>query len=198
MTGSNIEKRIALVRHAQTDWNAAGRWQGHADPPLSRVGEDQAQRLGERLASEPADVLIASDLRRALQTAAPLAEAWGIEIIEDPRLRELDVGLWSGQTRSEIEERDPETLAAFEAGGPDVRPGGGESRRSIRDRAHSAMADWIRRVPEGRLVVVTHLGFILALLPGEEVENASVLEVTEEDLLTRRRLQDEVDAGRVL
>ena len=179
-----------LIRHAQTDWNAAGRWQGHADPSLSAEGQVQARLLGERLTGEAAVALVCSDLKRAVQTATPVAQALGLELIEDQRFRELDVGIWSGQTRAEIQDRDPEGLKAFESGAPDVRPGGGETRSAIRGRSREAIEDWLGRMDAGRLVVVTHLGVILALLPGHELANASAVEVSAEDLLTRRERFD--------
>ena len=135
---------------------------------------------------ERATLLICSDLRRAVQTAAPVAAALGVEPDLDPLLRELDVGSWSGLRRPEIEAIDPETLVRFEAGEPTVRPGGGETRAEIRERAHRSMARRIAANPDGRIVVVTHLGFIRALLPGEEPDNAGTIEVTGHDLLTRR------------
>lgn len=182
---------VVLVRHAQSEWNATGRWQGHADPPLTPRGEAQARALGERMAGERVSLLLCSDLRRTVQTAQPIAESLGLAVATDPRLRELDVGSWSGLRRSEIESIDPETLARFEAGNPAVRPGGGESRGEIRARAHRALAHWISVEPHGRIVIVTHLGFIRALLPGEEPENTGMVEVSAREALTRRRLHDE-------
>ena len=187
-----------LIRHAQTDWNAARRWQGHADPPLSTEGEAQARVLGERMAGQPATALVCSDLKRAVQTAAPVAKALGLEAVQDPRFRELDVGHWSGQTREQIELEDPRGLTAFESGAPDVRPGGGESRGEIRQRALEAMEDWLGRIASGRLVVVTHLGVILALLPGNEPANTAAVEVSAQDLLTRRKRFDDEGSGAVL
>ena len=190
MSEKSADKRVMLIRHAQTDWNAAGRWQGHADPPLSAEGQVQARLLGERLRGESAVALVCSDLQRAIQTANPVAQALGLELVQDPRLRELDVGSWSGQTRAQIQERDPEGLKAFESGAPDVRPGGGETRSAIRRRSREAVEDWLGRIEAGRLVVVTHLGVIMALLPGHELANASAVEVSAEDILTRREKFD--------
>jgi len=182
--------RIVLVRHAQSEWNATGRWQGHADPPLSTEGELQARALAERMAGEPAALLVSSDLRRALRTAEWLGTVLGIDPKIDPHLRELDVGAWSGLRREEIEAVDAEGLARFESGDPRVRPGGGESRSAIRRRARRAIVRWIAAEPHGRIVVVTHLGFIRALLPGEEPGNAQAVEVSAHDALTRRRRHD--------
>ena len=96
------ETVFLLIRHAESTWNAAGRWQGQADPPLSELGRRQALQLARELAVEPVDCVIASDLARANETAAILAEVWGLGARLDPRLRELDVGAWAGLTREQI------------------------------------------------------------------------------------------------
>jgi broad specificity phosphatase PhoE len=181
---------VVLVRHAQSEWNASGRWQGHADPPLSPEGEAQARALAERMRGQAASLLVSSDLRRAVQTAAPLAEVLGLEHRVDAALRELDVGRWSGLVRDEIEALDAAALARFESGDPAFRPGDGESRAALRRRARRAIRHWIAEQPAGRIVVVTHLGFIRALLPGEDPDNAQLVEVTAHDALTRRKRHD--------
>jgi broad specificity phosphatase PhoE len=85
-----------LIRHAESEWNAAGRWQGHGDPPLSARGREQAAALARELEGEGVEVLIASDLARSAQTAAILGARWGLAPTPDARLREIDVGRWTG------------------------------------------------------------------------------------------------------
>ena len=180
---------LLLVRHGQTPWNAAGRWQGHGDPGLSAVGRSQAVELAVELAavmrrdSEPVWTrVMASDLRRARETAEILAESLALRVEVDNRLRELDVGEWTGLTRSEIEGRDRETLLAFESGDPTVRPGGGESRGEIRQRARALVRDLAKSFAGERLIVVTHLGVIRALLPGAEPGNTDRFQVVAEEI----------------
>ncbi|MGH0030598.1 MAG: histidine phosphatase family protein [Myxococcota bacterium] len=168
--------RLLLIRHAQSEWNAEGRWQGQADPALSPLGHEQATAVAERLAGERVDRLFSSDLRRARETAEPLGAALGLTPVTAPRLRELDVGEWAGLTREQIERRDPAVLARFDADDPDARPGGGETRREIRLRVRRALADLAAEHAGQRLAIVTHLGVIRALLPGTELENASFVE----------------------
>lgn len=184
-----------LVRHAESDWNASGRWQGQSDAPLSARGREQATALARSLESELKDgappPLYSSDLTRAMDTARPLADLIGREPVALQKLRELDVGSWSGLIRTEIEAREPELLARFESDDADVRPGGGETRREIRARAHEAIEEIVHAHPDcPRIIVVTHLGFLRALLPGAEPANASVLRVSAQDALTRRQRQD--------
>ena len=160
------DTRFLLIRHAESIWNAAGRWQGHADPPLSARGRTQAEDLGSELAARGVEILLASDLVRAAQTAAILGKALGLEPTVDARLRELDIGRWAGLTRAEIAEGDSEALARFETGDPDVRAGGGESRRELRSRVREFVQQRSRQ-HAGRLVaVVAHLGAIRAMRPG--------------------------------
>jgi probable phosphoglycerate mutase len=166
------ETVFLLVRHAESTWNAAGRWQGQADPPLSDRGRQQAAQLARDLAVEPVDCVIASDLARASDTAAILAEVWGLSARLDPRLRELDVGAWAGLTREQIASRTVAALERFESGVPDARPGGGESRLELRWRVRTAAAEIAAAHPGEQVALVTHLGAVRALCPGTELPNA--------------------------
>lgn len=158
------ETTLLLIRHAESSWNAVGRWQGHGDPPLSDRGRAQANALVRELARETIDVLISSDLRRAAETAAILGEARGLRPELNPRLRELDLGDWEGLTRKQIERTAGNALRRFDAGDLEVRPGGGENLREIEQRANSIVSDLVDAHPGRRLAVVTHLGVIRALL----------------------------------
>jgi broad specificity phosphatase PhoE len=155
------ESGLLLIRHAESSWNAARRWQGHGNPPLSDRGVEQARGLAIELAPEDIDVIVSSDLRRAVETAAILGEARGLRPLLDPRLRELDLGDWEGRTRDEIERAAGDALRRFDGGDLDVRPGGGENLRELA-AAHAGR----------RLAVVTHLGVIRALSSGTVVGNA--------------------------
>jgi probable phosphoglycerate mutase len=181
---------LLLIRHAQSEWNVSGRWQGHADPPLTELGRAQAEALAGNLVGVLGDVrpglLLCSDLQRAWQTAAAVGRRLGLEPRPEPRLRELDIGHWSGLTREELLAREPESLARFESGDPDFRPGGGETRREIRLRARRVVSDWVEAHPAELIAVVTHLGFLRALLPGEEPGNADWIRVDASEALTRR------------
>jgi len=189
-----MSTQLLLVRHGQTPWNAASRWQGHGDPGLSPLGQAQAAQVAEVLSAEPGqpwDLVIASDLERARRTAEILATALRLGVEVDTRLRELDVGAWTGLTRAEIDARDPETLRAFETGEPSIRPGGGESRVEIRVRTRDCVRSLVERFAGRRLIVVTHLGVIRALVPGAEPVNGARIPVVAEDIAERA-----IDFGR--
>jgi probable phosphoglycerate mutase len=164
--------RFLIIRHAESEWNASERWQGHGDPPLSARGREQAQALAEQLAGETIGALYSSDLARAVETATIVGAGWGLKPKLKRNLRELEIGEWTGLTRREIEMRAAELLAQFEAEDPDIRPGGGESRREIRIRIRREMARIAADHPEQQVAIVTHLGALRALFPGTEPSNA--------------------------
>jgi probable phosphoglycerate mutase len=161
--------RILLIRHGQSTWNAEGRWQGQADPPLSELGEEQARDAARRLQAGDFSRVVASDLQRARRTAELLAEALGLAVEIDPDLREIDVGDWEGLTRAEIEERAPGALADWSEGRSESTPGG-ERRTDLTDRARRGMArvaggtgDPVLVVSHGALI--RHLDRALGLAP---------------------------------
>jgi broad specificity phosphatase PhoE len=166
------ETTLLLIRHAESTWNASGRWQGHGNPPLSDRGQLQAESLSRDLAGEPIDLLVSSDLTRAVETASIVGAARGLRPTLNPEMRELSIGDWTGLTRAQIEASAADVLRDFERGESDVRPGGGESRRELRLRVRGAIDRLVAANPGRRLAVVTHLGVIRALLPGTELENA--------------------------
>jgi probable phosphoglycerate mutase len=142
--------------------------------------------------------IFSSDLSRAIETAAAIEAVLGREMEgamaagsaeETTRvadLRELDVGTWSGLTRSEIEAQDADRLAAFESEDPDVRPGGGETRREIRARVRAVVERLAVDNSDADLLLVVHLGVIRALLPGAEPENLDLIETSLATILAAR------------
>ncbi len=147
---------MLLVRHGQSTWNADGRWQGHADPPLSPLGIAQARAAVAAVGT--IDGLVSSDLVRARQTAAILADGLGLgPVLVDPRLRERDAGEWTGLTRSEIDERFPGYLATGR------RPPGFELDHGVLGRVRAALADLHERWSGGTVLAVAHGGVIRTL-----------------------------------
>lgn len=157
---------LLLLRHAESTWNARGLWQGQADPPLSDAGRRRAAECAPRVRALAPVLAIASDLQRAQETARIICDGIGVRI--DPRWREWDVGEWSGRPREEIRERWPDLYHAVRAGESEVTPPGGESRAGFVTRVRSAAAELIASHPGQRLLVVTHRGVILSLLPGSD------------------------------
>jgi probable phosphoglycerate mutase len=171
--------RILFIRHAESEWNARGLWQGWGDPPLSARGVSQAEALAMQLeAHGRIDALVTSSLARAVQTAEAVAARLGIEVRPDPRLRELGVGSWEGRLRRDIELGDARGLAHFDTGDPHARAGGGETMMELAARARPALAEHLAEVGEGRLALVLHLGVLRTLAPGRgDPANAGYFEV---------------------
>jgi probable phosphoglycerate mutase len=145
-----------LVRHGQSTWNAEGRWQGQADPPLSSLGEEQARSAAESPELQAIAGWWSSDLRRAARTGELVAAGRATPHV-DPRLRERHAGEWEGLTRAEIDAGWPGFLAEHR------RPAGWEDDEPLLERALVALADIAAGSPGGRVVVVTHGGVIRAL-----------------------------------
>ncbi len=160
--------RILLVRHGQSEWNALGRWQGQADPPLTDQGRHQAKVAASAFGA--VDAVVASDLQRAQETALIIAASLGVgPVVVDERLRERHAGEWQGLTRDEIREQWPGYLHddRADAGlGPRAeqrRPPGWEPDRSVLERALAAFGAVASEVGAGDVVAVTHGALIYAV-----------------------------------
>ena len=146
---------MLVVRHGQTTWNAEKRWQGRADSPLSALGIAQAQWAATVL--EPFDLVVTSDLSRARDTGAIIADVLGARVEAEPDLAERDVGEWTGLTFDEIEEGWPGALAN---GG---HPNGWEADDTVADRAIGALERIAKAHPDERVLVITHGGLIRSI-----------------------------------
>jgi probable phosphoglycerate mutase len=162
MTGNRLitKRRVLLLRHGRTAWNAQHRFQGQADPPLDDTGKAQAFEVAALVGALRPDLVVSSDAQRALQTAAPLGEITGLGVQAEPRFRERSLGHWEGLTRYEVAERYPDEYADWVAG-RDVSRRGGETREQVAARACEAFAE----IPEDTqlAVIVTHSATAMAL-----------------------------------
>ena len=157
--------RLILVRHGETDWNAALRYQGHANIPLNEQGREQARKAGVRLARSGATALYTSDIVRAAETAAIVGAATGLAPQPMPDLREIDVGQWEGLTPEELYRRFPEHMAAFDRDPARTVRLGGESYAQLQGRALVALNTLHAKHPGDEIVLaVSHGGTIRALL----------------------------------
>ncbi|NIL43877.1 histidine phosphatase family protein [Salinispora arenicola] len=149
--------RLVVWRHGNTDWNASGRVQGQTDISLNDLGQEQAQAAARLLAGLRPDAIVASDLRRAADTAAALAALTSLPVRTDVRLRERYFGRWQGLQLTEAAERYPDEYARWRAGDPD--PGAGiETLDDLGKRLGSALQEAADTVPGGTVVVATHGG----------------------------------------
>jgi glucosyl-3-phosphoglycerate phosphatase len=146
---------LALVRHGESTWNAAGRMQGRADPGLSETGRAQALALRPLLAGREPEAVVSSDLRRARETL----ELLGFQGAADPRWRETDVGAWTGRLVDDlIAEDEPAYRGWLENR---HTPAGGETWAEMRARVAAAAREFAAGGVECALVV-THGGPIRA------------------------------------
>ena len=156
-----MSTELLLIRHGETDWNRRQCFQGQIDVPLNETGVAQARRMAGRLAGERIDALVVSDLTRARQTAAPLAQALGLTPRLEPALREQAFGMLEGMSFDEIRQRHPKEFALWVRQDPDYAlPGGAENRRDFHRRVIEALQEAGRVHAGQRIAVVTHGGVL--------------------------------------
>ena len=165
-----------LVRHGQTDWNLERRYQGHSDTPLNATGLEQAALAAASLTAVSLTAvsltavsltgrryaaIYSSDLRRVRTTAEIIGQVLGMEVILDPRLREVNFGVWEGMLAADIEARYPVEWEARRLDLQHVRPPGGESVQDVADRIWPAIDELSARHSGAPLILVSH-GLALA------------------------------------
>jgi probable phosphoglycerate mutase len=158
-------RRLILLRHGQTEWNASDRMQGQIDTDLSELGRRQAKDVARDLVARDAIGIVSSDLRRAYDTARALADHTGLAVVPDRRLRETSLGEWEGLTHFEVDARYPGARQAWRLD-PTFTPPGGETKVEVGARSlpvvqelFAQRADW----PGRTIVLVAHGGLIAAL-----------------------------------
>lgn len=154
-------RRVVLWRHGETDYNAAGRIQGHLDSELSASGRAQAVRAAPEIARFQPELVVSSDLQRAQVTASAFTDVTGVWPYLDKRLRETHLGEWQGLTGTEVEDGWPGAMSAWRAD-PKWAPPGGESRLEVAERAVEVV-DEIDQSHDGAALLCAHGGLIIAL-----------------------------------
>lgn len=187
--------RCLIIRHGETDWNVERRYQGHRDIPLNETGRAQAKEAGVRLAKEPIECFLSSDLARAYETAQLIAahNAHKPKLLTTPALREMDMGLAAGLLHDEIIARFGEDLARMWRQPVDseealaFRFPQGESKAQLIARSRAALEGFVYDSDYGLVAVTTHGGVIKHLLhdlfPAEDtgrVHNCAAFEISYE------------------
>ena len=137
-----METTIFLVRHGETVDNARQIMQGQTQGELNQRGREQAEQVARRLASEPLDAIVASDLHRAIQTAEIIAEPHGLPVVTTPLLRERDWGSFTGRFIPDLRN--------------EVWPDDIESEEALLERARSFLINMTATYPGKRVVAVGH------------------------------------------
>lgn len=188
----NRPTHLLLVRHGESEANRQGLWQGDTDGVLSPLGHLQAAQVAERLAAwePPIQRLYSSPLRRAVETAQPIAQRLGLDLAIHPDLREIGVGQASGLSMEEFAQRFPDLYARWRNRDDlDFTWPSGEQRRAFFRRVSRALGEILARHRGETVVLVTHGGTIRAAVAGllgpkgmpwwsYEVENASITHLT--------------------
>ncbi len=168
--------RIVFIRHGQTLWNIEKREMGHLDSPLSELGERQAHAIAHRLKGTKFSHLYSSDLGRALQTATCISNESGHDIQTDVELRERNMGIFQGYTRSEMKQNFPTEWEQYNSENKfDYVIPEGESQRQRLERSVRVMNRLADMHPEETIVTVSHGGilrgffeYVIGLEPGNE------------------------------
>lgn len=164
-----------LVRHGQTDWNLARRYQGHSDTPLNATGLEQAGLAAEALAGRSYTAIYSSDLARARVTAEIIGRRLDMAVRIDPRLREVNLGAWEGMVVADIQAQYPAEWEARQTDRLYGRPPGGESVYDVAARIWPAVDDLVARHPDGAVILVSHglaLATVLCRAQGLPLETA--------------------------
>lgn len=148
--------KLYIVRHAESQWNPIGRYQGLLDPELSELGKRQAIKLGELFRNIHVDVLYSSPLKRTYQTALEIGKVKGLPVMEERRVIEIDHGKWSGLLVEEVQRLYPEEFRLWLEEPHKVKFEGGESLQDVYRR----VKDFLEEIKEKHwgqsLVVVSH------------------------------------------
>lgn len=186
-----MPRYVTLIRHAETQANAALQWQGSMNAPLSERGLDQMDRLGKRVAQWKPSRVVASDLERTLITASVFDD-----VQPDPQWREFDVGAWEGMRSDQIRVEFPGQLEALMAG-EDVVLGGAERLSDFNVRIVDAFDSLVASMDDGdEVVVVSHGGAIWALIThvlGQTGRSAALIP-SHNTAVSRVRIDDEGEA----
>lgn len=158
-------RRLYLLRHGQTEYNASRRMQGQLDTKLSEFGIEQAYNAARYLSQKNICAILSSDLSRAHNTALEVSRLIDVPVVTDPRLRETNLGQWQGQRHKDVDAKYPGARARWRH---DVTwaPPGGETRLEVAARAREVVDELMRDLPEWEdraVLIVAHGGTISAL-----------------------------------
>ncbi len=155
--------KLVFLRHGRTEWNDTRRLQGQADVELDRVGLKQAQSAAHALSNREFSAIYSSDLQRAVVTARAIADVLELEVQVDKRLQEINVGAWSGKSRTEVEAEFPHYATWYAEGRDFRRSDEGETEAEMLKRAMPGIERILRRHKGQEVLVVGH-GFLFSKL----------------------------------
>ncbi len=156
--------KVVLIRHGQTEWNIAGKYQGQSDVVLSDKGIEQARCLAQNFPLEQLDAVYASDLSRALVTAEQVARHFGCVVQPEPSLREMNFGEWEGLTYKQIAAQWPEAMGTFFQRPDMLEIPGGEGFAVLQERAVKCIEEIVASNVGKTVAVVAHGAILRTIL----------------------------------
>jgi len=160
-----VSRQLLLLRHGRTAYNASGRFQGQVDVPLDEVGRAEAARVAPLLAAHRPVEIVSSDSCRAVDTARPIAQLLGQDVLLDDKLREIDIGGWSGLTLDEVKAAFPQEYEDWINGNREqLRRGVGETYDEVGGRAFLAVWPLLDGPSTEIVLAVTHGGTARSLI----------------------------------
>ena len=156
--------RLYLIRHGETDSNKCFRFQGQTDIELNANGRQQAEMLAEHFKNIPLDAVYCSSLKRARQTAGPLAKTHGLEVQPVDAIKEIAFGEWEGLTFDEINAKGLGQVDEFFKNPGLCQVPGGENFTAVAARVEPFFKECLKLMDEKDIAVVSHGGIIRVLL----------------------------------
>ena len=156
--------KLYLIRHGETDYNSALRFQGQTDILLNRKGIEQAERVAEFFRDIPLQAIYTSSLKRASATAEIIGRVKGIEPQETDALREMSFGIWENMDSKDIQKKFAKEWKDFFASPANIKIPEGESMSDVQKRAYPEVQRILDQYPEGDVAFVAHGGIIRVLI----------------------------------
>ena len=156
--------KLYLIRHGETDYNNALRFQGQTDIPLNQKGIEQAEKAADFFRDIPLQAIYTSTLIRAKTTAEIIAGAKGMEVQETDALREMSFGVWENMNSKDIQKKYAKEWKDFFASPARTTIPQGESMSDVQKRAYPTVQEILDRYPEGDVAFVAHGGIIRVLM----------------------------------
>jgi probable phosphoglycerate mutase len=156
--------RILLVRHGETDWNKAGRFQGRTNVGLNEKGKAQAKALGVALRQEPLKAIYSSPISRAVETARAINRSHKVPLVRHEGLMEMDLGDFEGLLGTDLNKEHPEFLRKWREDPTSVRMPHGEALQEVQERAWAVVQEIVETHHEGTVLLCAHNFVIRTIL----------------------------------
>lgn len=176
-----MDRVFYIFRHGETDWNRERRCQGHTNTDLNENGKEQAAFLAQKMSDFPLEIIVSSDLNRALNTGSMVAKIKGVPLVVDHRLREMSYGEAEGLLYEEtINKYGAELWQKFQTFTKEndhISFPGGETRKVARERFHQALIELIAKTDYQHVGISTHGGALRNILHSFLPENHDILPI---------------------